>query len=788
MTIWLEPHAEKVAPAHPLFHRSDGRPLLYHQLRTLLALGDYELVVNTYNTGTGKTRASLMYLLDPAMQGENVLIIAPTNALLHQHATDIRQFVADHHLRHLVYVVTADEIGKLKPDHHLRKGEILYRLIQNAREFLEAPTDLSERPLILVINPDILHYALFQQYGAADQRNVFAAIITAFTYIIIDEFHYYDSKQLTSFLFFFSLLQEWSYFQHGRKVCLLSATPTDHLKKFLQRIFQNRWTLLSPENEPPESERLERIHTLAPLELELTTDPLPEWIAKQQTLLSTWKDQGLDTAIISSSLRKINEVYSQLTHWGLAAGRITSPEPEVKRLAAINQPFILATPTVDIGYNFDRQGKERQPLDVVVFDARFHDEAIQRLGRAGRVLGRTVINHPSHAVALLPEEAYQELQQYDGQRFTRPAFNTLMQSLEPLPAKHRLSRYISRYGIIEAVYPVALHARREATLADQKAQQARLVKMLLDTFAPESGQKLPNLDWGFKTFLEHERFIQERKHNQRWLPPDHKLYEHVKRLLKWMTRSSEIQDLALISQFVQAVKRGLPSEQLLEQFINEQYALTKALFSFREAFSGPAAYVFDPEHLLSSERTNQYDLFHVLENYHYRLLEPDEYRTLAGALPARQPYADEASPIYLHLKERHIPRAKVQVCLKVSQQRKHFDDLYTCRPVARKALRLQLLERGEQTAKPLHGPLARAIEECYVPFFAVPDHASGLLINFLRQTPIYSRPLLVNFSNGDEATYQAVFGSGAFHVEAERGWYLRNRKRDDDEKDMAIIL
>lgn len=112
----------------------------------------------------------------------------------------------------------------------LRPGEKLQRLIANFREFLSDSDDLRKRPILLVINPDIFYYALFFQYHGLDQRNVFEQVFKAFSYIVVDEFHYYDSKQLICFLFFCILSREWGYFNDSwRKLCLLSATPTDML-------------------------------------------------------------------------------------------------------------------------------------------------------------------------------------------------------------------------------------------------------------------------------------------------------------------------------------------------------------------------------------------------------------------------------------------------------------------------------------------------------------------------------------------------------------------------------
>lgn len=86
----------------------------------------------------------------------------------------------------------------------LRPGETLQRLIHNYLEFELQVT--RRQPLILVVNPDIFYYALYFRYGAHDRRNVFERFLTAFDYIVVDEFHYYDYKQLANFLFAFPSL------------------------------------------------------------------------------------------------------------------------------------------------------------------------------------------------------------------------------------------------------------------------------------------------------------------------------------------------------------------------------------------------------------------------------------------------------------------------------------------------------------------------------------------------------------------------------------------------------
>ena len=170
--------------------------------------------------------------------------------------------------------------------------------------------------------------------------------------------------------------------------------------------------------------------------------------------IAAWLNSGEDGAIISSALWRINQIYYDLksTISTDTMGRLTGAESRRGREDAKAKRLILATPTVDIGYNFDRLGKTRQNIDFLLLDARSGDEFIQRLGRAGRVLGKQQQDIPSRVLAVVDAAFYKALQPYDGQTMNRLTLRELAE--EHLPARNSLYSYIKTGAIAEAFLPI----------------------------------------------------------------------------------------------------------------------------------------------------------------------------------------------------------------------------------------------------------------------------------------------------------------------------------------------
>lgn len=733
---------------------------LYHQVRTVEALRTHKLVANTHDTGTGKTVASLLYLFDLAGRDTNVLFIAPTNELIHQHVTDIRDFVCTVGLDYLVLEVNAALLRQIATGQ--RPGETLHRLVRNPREFAEPlgldPTNYRRRPVVLVVNPDIFYYALFFRYGAHDQRNAFERFLTDFDYIVIDEFHYYNSKQLANFLFFFVISRQFGYFDGTRKVCLLSATPTAEVNAYLNRVFGNDgWALVSPANEPEESADYEQVKVLTELELTLMEGAIQEYAAARRGDIAGWLSAGQHGAMISNALWRINEAYQTLT--GLDVGRITGPEPiEVRRRARF-RPLILATPTVDIGYNFVKPDKRRQNLDFVVFDARCHDDFLQRMGRAGRVLGKPVADVPSQAVALLAADPYAALREQDGKQLSRTEFAALAR--QALPPRNALYAYIRSGAIIESFYPI--YKLRGMFPLEMQGELEALFEAVKEVFAPTSRRTFRGLTSEMRKFEERHRFVEQGKRR--------KLAEHFADFYEWRAgeRVSPGDLAPAIPEFLADPER----KRLFEEYVAGEYYLARSRFSFRDSFQGPRAVIHDPQHLLSSAEVTVYDLLHVVANYTFELFDGwAEFRRHCAD-------TDERGDFYLRLRGFREPKLRVGFSLRADMINEEFEERWCSRPVARQGLRLAAFCQGDPF--PLDPRIREAFEEQYVTCLIVKPEDRGALFNLLRDRNFFARQLLVRTAEGGPAReYHIIVGSAAFLVYAELAGYFYTRQGEDE--------
>jgi CRISPR-associated endonuclease/helicase Cas3 len=720
----LEPQLERMwqgeNPSLATFDPENGHLPLYHQWRTYNATEP--LIVNTYNTGTGKTKAALLRLLKRARDTgfncldsseHNAILIAPTNELLTQHARDAEKFCEENSLPYRVVPITRAYLDNYQADSEfsegdLRRGAALHYILQNPRKVKE---DRGKKATLFVVNPDIFYYAFYFLYAKHDRIPLFQDIFTLCNYIIIDELHYYNPKQLANFLFFMSISKHYGYFggATNRQFCLLTATPNQKVEQYLNKLGVDIGWIKPEIAIADEIVQTSETPALAPVHLEVySVDELKDGLLtlafEKKQEIAKWLNGGEDGAIISSALWRINQVYYDLRSIISidTMGRLTGAESRRGREDAKAKRLILATPTVDIGYNFDRLGKTRQNIDFLLLDARPGDEFIQRLGRAGRVLGKQHQNIPSRVLAVVDTAFYKALQAFDGRIMSRLTLRQLAE--ENLPERNSLYAYIKSGAIAEAFLPI-YRLEGMASTTDKPDIEV-LFNKVQQLFAADSKFTYQKLKISTRSYVQRAQDYGNLKE----IPP-----EMTECLSTCKQRLVHEQD------YRKSHGKLWSSSQEAYNWLQKDlryYFLEKARFSFREDFQPPLALVSDSQSLLSSERVALFDALHIVKNYRIEYFNTVQEWQQILSLPLPEDARDAL--IYCDLKGLREPEDRLQIGLKLSvpgSKRTVWEeeDRFAYRPTALYGLEVTALnnDRGLPTV------VRKMFAQRYIPAFVV---------------------------------------------------------------------
>ncbi|MBM7555645.1 type I-D CRISPR-associated helicase Cas3' [Halanaerobacter jeridensis] len=727
---------------------------LKHQLKTYQALQDNQIVINLHNTGTGKTLASLLYLFDLESKMDNVLFIAPTNELIYQHTQDIKDFISENDLKYNVINIDASRLKKLTSQAK-RNGDKLHRLLKNPLEFaeeLDLEFNNKDYPFVFVTNPDIFYYALYFQYHHIDQRNLCQDFATLFSYIVIDEFHYYNSKQFANFLFFFALSQEFGYFEQNRKICLLSATPAQYVIDYLDRLNLNQKII------DLEEESEEKIQTLTTAKVEMIAGNLIEEqeLVEKKTL--NYLEKGLEGVVISNSLARINKLFSDLDYENKE--RITGPQSRQAREIASKKDLILATPTVDIGYNFAKDNKQRQNIDFVILEANSVDELLQRLGRAGRVLGKEIKDWASKILILIDGNSYNLLvDELENREYQRKEFADLLVELNAPPQKKEFVQYIKSYALLESFYPLY---KMYCTMPDHiKEYIEKLFESLREVF---NGNKSFRQLLGITSKFRHQQQVAEQGEELSLNDYQDFCYWFENR-----TYSEEV-----IKEYTQ--NPGITEK--VKQFVKQEYATKKSLFNFRDSFTGPQAVIYDPRDIFATDQVVTYNLLHIIRNYKYTLYS-------SAKKFKEQVFTKKEGDFYIEVEDFREEKIDLSYRLKVPypglfnqveeiRYQEFFESKFCNRPVA-----LPGLELVSNTS--LDPEIIEFFKEEFISMFIVSNNLNSKLYSSVKNSAVYPVKLEVVFPNYTSQEYRMILGTAAFLVypEMERAIYAAKNQEDE---------
>ncbi|PMB17609.1 type I-D CRISPR-associated helicase Cas3' [Fischerella thermalis CCMEE 5319] len=789
-TIDLEPHYELLADLSEVpdkVLRVIPQPL-EHQIKTYQLQQIYDLVLNTFPTGTGKTKAALLHLLNNT--NVNTLFIAPTNELIRQHREDAEEFVKIANLPHIVCEVNAKVLHDVDPENNLfRQGERFYRLMKNPLEFAEQLGISEDKrnyrcPLIIITNPDLFYYAIYYCYNNLDKRNVFEAMFAYFQYIIIDEFHYYNAKQLANFLFFLALSLEFGYFQHEkRKVCLLSATPDAPVYKYLERLASQglKWKAIEPDF--VEATHPRAVKTLAPVKLTFVgctepTDLLAQYTQETAIEIKAKLENSLDGALISNSLIDVNRTVTNLKRIGLTAikdfGRITGAVSSTERKLSAKKPLIVATPTVDIGYNFVKQAKTRQNLDFIIFTAKYGDEFWQRLGRTGRILGKEEQDFVSEAIALVSVETLLKIKNFEAdlsKQINREQLKEILFISQAFPQKIFLHEYISSYAILESFRP--LYELRKQMRNSERIEEA--FELVRELFAPNSKKSYRHYIYQLFRFNSLQASVSYLKNSQKGNFTDILIKEFMSVANYWYSATENFEvDETTFSQFKQSLTKG-NSRSLAEikNYVLEEFYALHSLFTFRDSFQSLTCAVYDPSHIITDNNDIvYYDLFNLLKYYDLTWYKSfKDFLSVYKESSVTVQFAD----LYCRVDRHKAKEENLIISFSLESQitQEIFKRRYSDKPVAIKGFKI-ITSRLDGSVFPLSPKLNECIKEKYITCLLVPEQGGGAgeIQGRTRDMQIRLPSIIVTFPDSRNANYKGVLGTNAYLVGARIQKYL----------------
>jgi CRISPR-associated endonuclease/helicase Cas3 len=617
ITIELEP--KSIASCKPPEELKFLGRTLQHQVDVFEKSRDHDIIMDLAPTGTGKTKAGLSVLLHN--RDRSAIYIAPTNALVEQQTEAAKQFVKDAGLNHFVIAASAKEVRSWSNDLvGPRPGEKIYNLLRNPAIFFP---ELEEyKPILLVTNPDLFYYATFFAYNRLDRVNIASTFYNQFATVIFDEFHLYDAKQLVSLFFYLAFSQVFRFFENNRKVVLLTATPDKTCEAALSELKAQGMRIARVDGEAI-TDYMIPSQTSVSLEIKPQSDrdSLLDAIANEvKQRFANHPD--CNGAIILDSKDHIDRLADLLHTKGLGKyiGRITGSTPKGDRKLAAQQPIILATSTVDVGFNFERSPDPAcQNLDWLIFTA--HDRAAfwQRIGRVGRVLGKLETNIPSEAIAYLSETAWEQGiadLNCDGGR------SALWQKLEELSCldKPFLQIYWQSEAFLEIAKPLLV-------LSDmmEKLPQADFIPKLYETLKITLGGRN---DWNY--YKHRMRALQgaeslSRSKNEELKGDPLKFlgqakYDFVNAFLKarYPEEAEELRSKRTsLSDYEKHFKEDREAAAELKDFANCLNASYAPLFQFRESLFENLG-IKDPKGLvLDYSEETELDPIHLLRNYEF---------------------------------------------------------------------------------------------------------------------------------------------------------------------------
>jgi CRISPR-associated helicase Cas3 len=438
-------------------------------------------------TGAGKTRA---FALPALKHRKNLIIVAPTNALIHDIRLNVVKLCDQIGAPHIVHVVTRYALyalkGQIPPERRPTQGQALLRL-------LKGEDGQAEQPRILVTNPDSLSVALQALYY--NSEGILREVVHRFPWIVFDEFHAYSPKQIPSILFLHALTDTFAG-SAGRKTVFSSATPSGPFRETLQKLLDlpdEALVELRAETAEDGFQVLQPTSfTLIPRASDWDTPALRRYVAEKipdirQHLKSASVTDIRRVCVIANSVFEASEITDLLERAGFKRGKDVE---EIRGFLAPGErgrgqlPIVVGTSAIEMGVNF--------PISLLFTEGSEGAALIQRLGR----LGRGSSPETAKAHALVPQTVYDQLANLNGKIMPRGEFRNKV--LDVYPTFKNFWEYVEQLGLYENRFYIRRMEEMNARYRSEKVREKgspRQAAYLQEHLFPKLARAYKIADW-----------------------------------------------------------------------------------------------------------------------------------------------------------------------------------------------------------------------------------------------------------------------------------------------------
>ena len=359
----------------------NGRECFLHEVQKRIKTSFEQLpefTVITAPTGTGKSYAFPFPAINAKCQPKGIdhqggvrgLIVLPTNALINELAKNFQRTYPQLEINSLT--------GPGLDEYHV-KG---YNRWKKAIEIAES-SDL------VITNPDIINYAMHGGYHTLaftgkTGATRFSRFLSAFNYIVFDEYHLYDEAQVANILTLVKLRE--LFLKHhgvskgsvnGVRFLFVSATPEEGLKKLLEEEEYSYEEIV--EEIVDDKTHARPIHGELKVEFVDSKDILAlvkEKVPELRQVLATRR-----ALLILDALREVQvlagELKADFPGYTIyqSTGYVSSTEDHEVKIKSAH--LIIATNKAEVGVNYDVEYCIMQP-------GKHFQNFVQRFGRVSR--------------------------------------------------------------------------------------------------------------------------------------------------------------------------------------------------------------------------------------------------------------------------------------------------------------------------------------------------------------------------------------------------------------------